>query len=290
MPSNLHTPESARGCLYVVATPIGHLEDITLRAISTLRQVDLIAAEDTRRTGRLLIAHGIENQMISYHEHNERQRTGVLIAKLENGAQIALVSDAGTPGVSDPGYRLVEAAVSRGIPVVPIPGVCAAVSALSVAGLPTDSFLFVGFPARRKAKRLQQLRQLAGVPQTLIFYQSPRRVLRFLEEAEEVLGDRPAVLARELTKRHEEFLRGSLTRLITQIKQRTAIKGECTLLVGGAQASDAPGQDLEAALIEALDRSGKSLSEAAKELARKFDLPRKEIYRKALALKTGRRD
>ncbi len=273
----------------MVATPIGHLEDITLRAIRTLKQVDLIAAEDTRHTKRLLAAHQIENHLISYHEHNEQQRTAELIRRLENGAAIALVSDAGTPTVSDPGYRLVEAAAARRIPIVPIPGVSAAITALSVAGLPTDSFTFVGFPLRKKAKRLQQLQQLANVPQTLIFYQSPRRVLSFLAEIKEAFGDRPAVMARELTKLHEEVLRGPLTRIIEQLEQRPEIKGECTLLVGGAENVEPTRQDLDTAIADALAQSDRSLSGLAKDLARRFGVPRKEIYDKALALKPGRK-
>jgi len=273
----------------VVATPIGHLEDITLRAIRTLKQVDLIAAEDTRHTKRLLAAHQIENHLISYHEHNEQQRTAELIDRLENGAAIALVSDAGTPTVSDPGYRLVEAAAARRIPIVPIPGVSAAIAALSVAGLPTDSFTFVGFPPRKKAKRQQQLQQLANLTQTLVFYQSPRRVLKFLTEVKEAFGDRPAVLARELTKLHEEIIRGPLTRILEQVEQRPEIKGECTLLVGGAEGPEPTPQDLDTAIADALARSDQTLSGLAKDLARRFGVPRKVIYDKALALKAGRK-
>jgi 16S rRNA (cytidine1402-2'-O)-methyltransferase len=289
MPLNSPTLDRAAGCLYVVATPIGHLEDITLRAIRILQQVDLIAAEDTRHTRRLLAAHHIQNQLISYHEHNEQQRTLELIDRLESGADIALVSDAGTPTVSDPGYRLVEAAAIRGIPIIPVPGVSAAITALSAAGLPTDSFTFVGFPLRKKAKRLQQLQQLVAFPQTLVFYQSPRRVLTFLKEVKEVFGDRPTVLARELTKLHEEFLRGPLIRIIEQLEQRAEIKGECTLLVGGAQAVEPTQQDLDMAIADALAQSDRSLSELAKDLARRLGVPRKEIYDKALALKAGRK-
>jgi len=287
MPLNSPTPDRAAGCLYVVATPIGHLEDITLRAIRTLQQVDLIAAEDTRHTRRLLAAHHIQNQLISYHEHNEQQRTTELIERLASGTAIALVSDAGTPTVSDPGYRLVAAAAARGIPIIPIPGVSAAITALSAAGLPTDSFTFVGFPLRKKAKRLQQLQQLAVVAQTLIFYQSPRRVLAFLAEVKEAFGDRPAVLARELTKLHEEFLRGPLTGIIELLGQRPEIKGECTLIVGGAQAVEPTRQDLDKAIADALAQSDRPLSELAKDLARRLGVPRKEIYDKALALKAG---
>jgi 16S rRNA (cytidine1402-2'-O)-methyltransferase len=289
MPLNSPTPDPAAGCLYVVATPIGHLEDITLRAIRTLKAVDLIAAEDTRHTRKLLAAHGIDGRLISYHEHNEQQRTAELIRRLEQGARIALVSDAGTPTVSDPGYRLVEAAAARRIPVVPIPGVSAAMAALSAAGLPTDSFTFAGFPPRKKSRRLAQLRQLAAVPHTLIFYQSPRRVPAFLTELKEILGDRPAVLARELTKIHEEFIRGSLTQIIEQIQARREVKGECTLLVAGAPPVAPAARDLDAAIAEALDRSEDSLSVLARELAQQWQVPRKEIYARALEIKSARR-
>lgn len=287
MPLNSPIHDTGPGCLYVVATPIGHLEDITLRAVRTLKEVDLIAAEDTRHTRKLLAAHGIENQLISYHEHNEQQRTAELILRLEQGTRIALVSDAGTPTVSDPGYRLVEAAAARQIPIVPIPGASAAVAALSAAGLPTDSFTFAGFPPRKKARRLAQLRQLAAVPHTLIFYQSPRRLPAFLAELKEVLGDRPAVLAREITKIHEEFLRGPLTRIIAQLEQRSEVKGECTLLVAGAPPAEPDPRDLDAAIADALARSDGSLSTLARDLSRRWNVSRKIIYAKALEIKSA---
>ena len=249
--------------------------------------MDLIAAEDTRHTRRLLAAHHIENQLISYHEHNESQRTTELIDRLNQGASIALVSDAGTPTVSDPGYRLVQAAAAKRIPIVPIPGVSAAVTALSAAGLPTDSFTFVGFPQRKKTRRLEHLRQLAAIPHTLIFYQSPRRVKAFLTELRDILGDRPAVLARELTKLHEEFLRGSLSRIIEELEQRADVKGECTLLVGAARDAAPAVQDLEAAIKMALEADPRPLGDLARDLARQFNLPRKVVYQKALALKGG---
>ena len=288
MPLNSPIRKPGSGCLYVVATPIGHLEDITLRAIRTLKEVDLIAAEDTRHTRRLLTAHQIQNQLISYHEHNEQQRTAELLDKLLQGAAIALVSDAGTPTVSDPGYRLVQAAAAQQILVVPIPGVSAAVTALSAAGLPTDSFTFVGFPARKKAKRLEQLQALAHVPHTLIFYQSPRRLSAFVDEVRAVFGDRPAVLARELTKLHEEFLRGSLSELLAELIERPQVKGECTLLVSGAPVTEPARQELEAAIVQALREPQASLADLSKALARRFQVPRKVVYQKALALKEKR--
>jgi 16S rRNA (cytidine1402-2'-O)-methyltransferase len=288
MPSSLPTRDPAGGCLYVVATPIGHLEDITLRAIRTLRQVDLIAAEDTRHTRRLLAVHQVETPLISYHEHNERQRTAELIERLIDGAAIALVSDAGTPTVSDPGYRLIQAAAAHHLRIVPIPGVSAVMTALSAAGLPTDRFTFVGFPQRRKTRRMEELQRLADIAHTLIFYQSPRRITAFLAEIKAVLGDRPAVLARELTKLHEEFLRGRLSDIIAQLAQRPEVKGECTLLVGGAQALPPSPQDLEAAIAASLAEPHGSLSDLARELGRRFQVPRQVVYQKALALKESK--
>jgi 16S rRNA (cytidine1402-2'-O)-methyltransferase len=290
MRSSSPTPEKIIGPgLFVVGTPIGNLADITLRALAVLAQVDLIAAEDTRHTRRLLAAHGIGNRLISYHEHNEVQRSAQLLARLIQGAAIALVTNAGTPTVSDPGYRLVQAAAAQGVPVIPVPGVSAAVAALSAAGLPTDQFTFVGFPARKKAKRIQQLKALAPWPHTLVFYQSPLRVLSLLQELHAILGDRDAVLAREMTKVHEEFLRGPLSTLIDAIAARGGVKGECTLLVAGASAAPAADADeVDAALRQALAAGDRSLNEIAKALAAQFRIGKKQLYDRALALK-GRR-
>ncbi|MCK5418905.1 MAG: 16S rRNA (cytidine(1402)-2'-O)-methyltransferase, partial [Desulfobacterales bacterium] len=200
-----------KGVLYVVATPIGNREDITLRALNILRDVDLIAAEDTRKTGNLLAHYQIKNRLISFYEHNEKKRTPEIIGKLLDGISIALVSNAGTPSISDPGYRLIEAAIANKITVSPIPGVSAATAAMSVSALPTDSFVFIGFLPRKKAKRQQFLNELAVEPRPVIFYESPKRILTLLEEIISCMGDRPAVLAREMTKLHEEFIRGSVS-------------------------------------------------------------------------------
>jgi len=286
VPLNSPTPESKPGVLYVVATPIGHLEDITLRALKVLRTVDLIAAEDTRHTRRLLAAHGIQKRLVSYHEHNERQRTGELIAQLNQGAHLALVSNAGTPAVSDPGYRLVAEAAAQGLTIVPIPGASAAIAALCASGLASDTFTFVGFPARKKAKRTLQLRQLAELPHTLIFYQSPKRLLEFLEELQTICGDRPAVLGREMSKVFEEFVRGRLSEIRAALGDREEIKGECTVRVGGAPQPDAPSEeDLRAALREALAERDRPLSEIAKDLARRFGLKKKVVYDQALQMR-----
>jgi 16S rRNA (cytidine1402-2'-O)-methyltransferase len=293
MHSSSPTPESGSqttpGALFVVSTPIGNLGDITLRALNTLKIVDAIAAEDTRHTRQLLTAHGIANTLISYHEHNEQKRTPELIDRLIRGQRIALVTNAGTPLISDPGYRLVLAAVNENIPVTPIPGVCAAVTALSVSGLPTDRFTFVGFPNRKKARRMEQLRELAHLPHVLVFYQAPRRLIPFMEELGETLGDRYAVVARELTKLHEEFLRGKLSEILAAIKQRDTVKGECTVAVSGAAPeSGDPEEGLDAALEEALKHAEGPLSATAKALARQFGISRKTVYEKALRLRGDR--
>ena len=197
------------GTLYIVATPIGNLEDITLRALRVLREVDWIACEDTRQTRKLLEHFGIAKPMVSYHEHNESGRAAELVERLTRGGSGALVSDAGTPLISDPGYRLVQAAIAAAIPVVPIPGASAAVSALSAAGLPTDAFRFCGFLPPKSSQRRKTLEQLKPETGTLIFYETPHRILEALEDVAAVMGSRPVVVARELTKLHEEFLRGT---------------------------------------------------------------------------------
>lgn len=274
------------GGLYVVATPIGNLDDITLRALKILQAVDLIAAEDTRHTARLLAHHRIRTPLISCHEHNEHHRCAELIRKIQCGSAVALVSDAGTPSVSDPGYRLVRAAVEQGLDIFPIPGASAAISALCASGLPTDAFVFVGFAPKKKGRRMDLLASLADDPRTLIFYESPRRVAMFLEEIRSEMGDRPAVLAREMTKLHEEFIRGSLSDIRTTLVDRVDVKGECTLLVAGAPAADRPSDDdLANALRNALDQPDVHLSSLAKDFARTTGLSRKTVYETALAIR-----
>jgi len=283
MPSNSPMDKSLPPGLYVVTTPIGNMADITLRALTVLAEVDLIAAEDTRHTRRLLAHHHIDNRLVSYHEHNEIERTATLIQELEAGAVIALVSDAGTPTVSDPGYRLVQAAAQRGIPIFPIPGVSAAITALSVSGLPTDQFTFVGFPSRKKNKRAEQLATLADLSHTLVFYQSPQRLMPFLHELVETFGDRPAMLGREMTKLHEEFIRGSLSDIIRALDRKETIKGECTLLVAGAAEAEPRGEEeIDAAIRKAVEDRQAPLSDIARDLAARFNLNRKRIYDQAL--------
>lgn len=271
--------------LYVVATPIGNLGDITLRAIEILGGVDLIAAEDTRHTARLLTHYGIQTPLVSCHEHNERQRSPDLIEKIRSGLSIALVSDAGTPSVSDPGYRLIRSAAKQGLPVYPIPGVSAAVTALSASGLPMDSFVFLGFAPKKQGKRQDLLESLVNESRTMVFYESPRRVTNLLKEIQNVMGDREAVLAREMTKLHEEFVRGSLSNIRSILADRQQIKGECTLLIGGDGGGTSVSEaDLVHAIRFELAQQGARVSILSKRLARKYRLPKKTVYEMALQI------
>jgi 16S rRNA (cytidine1402-2'-O)-methyltransferase len=271
--------------LYVVATPIGNLKDITLRALETLEGVDLIAAEDTRHTARLLHHYHIDTPLISCHEHNEQQRTPGLIEKIQAGLSVALVSDAGTPSVSDPGFRLIRSAVDNGLDVYPVPGVSAAISALSASGFPMDTFLFLGFAPKKPGKRLDLFRSLASEPRTLIFYESPRRVQRLLKEMLQVMGDRHLVLAREMTKVHEEFLRGRISQVLSNLDARHQIKGECTVLVrGNAEKESVSEQALADIILTELNRPGVHISSLSKTLAAKFGVSRKKVYEMALRI------
>jgi 16S rRNA (cytidine1402-2'-O)-methyltransferase len=273
--------EGPAGTLHVVATPLGNLEDITLRAIRVLRAVSLIACEDTRRTAVLLRAHGITTAVTSYFEHNERWKGEKILAALRAGRDVALVSDAGTPGVSDPGYRLVRDARAEGIPVVPVPGPSAAVAALSVSGLPTDRFLFVGFLPAKSAARRKAVEGLAAVRETLVFYESPVRVVASLTDMAEVLGDREAFLCREATKLHEEYTRGSLAELRESLAGRSSVKGELVIIVSGASESPRPSEPVEV-LFSRLVAEGLTRREAVKETARLLGLPAREVYRQVL--------
>jgi 16S rRNA (cytidine1402-2'-O)-methyltransferase len=281
------TDRTPFGTLYVVGTPIGNMGDITLRAISVLSDVDLIAAEDTRHTLRLLRHHGIEGELIAYHEHNEQERTPGLIDRIKAGASLALVSDAGTPTVSDPGYRLVHEAIAAGIAIVPIPGASAAVSALSASGLSTDAYIFIGFLPKKKGRRHALLNSLAREERTIILYESPRRLLALIDECLEMMGDRDAALARELTKLHEEFLRGSLSAIRTALRDRASIRGECTLLIGEKRSSEEEiseplRQELRTGLAQGL-----RLSELVRKVAEKHRLARKKVYEEALRIRDG---
>ena len=269
------------GLLYLVATPIGNLEDITYRAVRVLGESDLIACEDTRQTRKLLDRYGIHKPTISYHEHNEAERSQELAKRLEQGATIALVSDAGMPLVSDPGYRLVQAAVALGIPVQPVPGPSAALAALAASGLATDSFHFGGFLPAKDGQRARTLEELAGETATLIFYEAPHRILETLEAIERVLGPRPVVVARELTKIHEEFVRGTAAEVRAQLASRESIKGEITLLIGKAEEPAADARPLEEAVAD-LERAGTPRMDAIKQVARRRGLSKREVYDRLL--------
>ncbi len=265
--------------LYLVATPIGNLEDITLRALRVLREVSLIAAEDTRTTGRLLSHYAIETPLISYHDFSGEGRVAELVARLGAG-DVALVSDAGTPGLSDPGYRLVRAAIDAGIPVVPIPGPSAVTTALVASGLPTDRFLFLGFLPRRRSARRAALEAVASLPYTLVLYEAPHRVLDLLADAAAVLGDRPATVGRELTKRFEEIWRGPLSAALAHFQSDAGqVRGEFTLVIAGqdapAKAWDEPA--VRRALAEEL-AAGRSPREAAAAVAARSGWRKRAVY------------
>lgn len=271
------------GTLYLVAVPIGNLEDITVRALRILRSVPCIACEDTRRTAKLLGLLGVERpHLITVHDHNEGERAEAVLERLRGGQDIALVSDAGTPTISDPGFKLVRAATAAGLPVVPIPGVSAAITALCASGLPTDAFRFVGFLPQKQGARRRRLAELADARETLLIYASPHRLAAVLADLADAFGaDRPGVIARELTKRFEEFRRGTLAELVAD---PGVIRGEIVLVIGGAPPEAPPGEaDLEA-VITGLLAEGLSPSRAAKEAARRTGVRKSEAYRVAVAL------
>jgi 16S rRNA (cytidine1402-2'-O)-methyltransferase len=269
------------GILYIVATPIGNLEDITLRALRVLKEVDVIAAEDTRHTQILLRHHDIHTPLTSYHEHNEKTKAQELITRLARGQNIALVSDAGTPAISDPGFRLAVEAIHAGVRIIPIPGPSALTAVLSASGLPTDRFVFEGFLPARKMQRRERLQTLRDEPRTLIFYEAPHRLKDTLGDIHELLGNREAVLAREVSKIHEEFLRGPLSDLVRALGSGN-VRGEVTLILAGASGSPGVSEDrLKAEIIE-LKGKGLRVKEIAEVLGEKFGYPKKEIYRLAL--------
>lgn len=276
------------GVLYIVATPIGNLDDISLRAISILREAALIAAEDTRHSGQLLRHHGIDTPMVSCHEHNEQQRSEELVRRLEGGDDVALISDAGTPLISDPGYRLVRAARARGIRVSPVPGASSAIAALSAAGLPTDSFHFCGFLPSKGNERSARLRQWSALAGTLVLFESSHRIERLLGEIETIFEDRPCVVAKELTKLHERFLGGTAAEIGRQLAADAQLtKGEFVVMIdNGAlpQDRELQGGDFEllSILLDELN-----LSTAVKLATRLTGKNRNEIYQQALKLRGG---
>ena len=280
----------AGAALYLVATPIGNLEDITLRALRVLKEVDLIACEDTRQTQKLLNHFAISTRTTSYHEHNEREQSADLVRRMQEGSSVALVTDAGMPGISDPGYRLVTLAIEHGVPVVPLPGASAFLAALVASGMPTDSFRFNGFLPSKQGERRTALKAVKDSPRTQVFYEAPHRIIETLEDVCQILGNaRHVVVARELTKLHEEFLRGSASEVLEKLKKRESVKGEITLLIGRADEqadglADAPVRvtvrerveqimkeenvDEKAALKKVAKERGVSKSEAYRELQR----------------------
>jgi 16S rRNA (cytidine1402-2'-O)-methyltransferase len=271
------------GQLFIVATPIGNLEDTTQRALRVLREVDLVACEDTRHTQKLLNHFAIPTKAISYHEHNERARAEEICGSLESGKNVALVSDAGTPLISDPGFRIVQAAIDRGISVVPIPGASALVTALSASGLATDRFLFEGFLPPRSNARRQRLAELSAIHATLVFYEAPHRIAATLKDALDVLGNRAAVVARELTKLHEEFARGTLAELEERFSSQDTARGEIVLLISGqpAEATNGVATPVErlGERINELERDGVDSKDALKQAARELGIKRAEAYR-----------
>jgi len=276
------------GTLYVVATPIGNLEDITLRALRLLKEVDVIACEDTRRTRQLLDHYNITTPTVSYHEHNELTRAPELILRLEDGEDIALVSDAGMPVISDPGYRLVKLAVRHNIAVVPVPGPSALVATLAAAGLPVDQFRFVGFLPPKRLARQRFLRAL-GNERAVAFYEAPHRVVETLQDVLKNMGDRPLVLARELTKVHEEFLRGPTSEVLNLLKNKP-VKGEVTVLLGPAEnhaAPLAPSRSLQADLRRTMTKQGLDERAALKAVAKERGLSKSEAYRQWQSEKSG---
>jgi 16S rRNA (cytidine1402-2'-O)-methyltransferase len=282
-----------RGQLFLVATPIGNLEDMTLRGIRTLKEADLIACEDTRRTQKLLDHYSIQTRVISYHEHNEMTRAPELVLQMEEGMRIALVSDAGMPVISDPGYRLVRLAIRHDIAVTPVPGPSAFVAALAVAGLPLEPFRFLGFLPSKRRQRLTKLRELDSPSDTLIFYEAPHRIAEMLEDVLKTLGDRPVVIGREVTKLHEEFLRGCISEILVRVNRR-ALKGELTVLIGPAEPAQKQQPRLSLPSIrremeKLMTKQGMSEREALKALARSSHVSKSEIYRQWQAEKVKRR-
>lgn len=277
----------ATGTLYLCGTPIGNLEDITLRVLRILQHVDVIAAEDTRHTRKLLTAYDLQTPLLSLHEHNEQSRIPHIVQRLQEGQDVAVVSDAGMPGISDPGSALVQACVAAGLTVVPVPGPTALVTGLVASGLCTEGFVFEGFLPREAKRRRERLKALAAYPQTLIFYEAPHRLRRSLQDMLDAWGDRPATLARELTKLHEEFVRGTISELVAWCAA-SEIRGEFVVMVAGAELPpDEVGADEEEVRQRLMDlmRDGVSRRDAVRQVAVEANVPRRVVYDVALRLK-----
>jgi 16S rRNA (cytidine1402-2'-O)-methyltransferase len=268
------------GALFIVATPIGNLEDITLRALRVLREADLIAAEDTRKTRKLLSAYDIHRPLVSLYDQVERQKSSLLISRLLAGKNVAYVSEAGTPGISDPGYVLINCAIENGIDVVPIPGPSAVVAALSASGLPMNSFVFLGFPPSQISKRRKCFESLRHETRTAVIYESPRRVIELLSEMYEIIGNRKIVVSRELTKVHEEMLRGDLKGVLEQLKASGEIKGEVTVILGGAQEHkpEYSEEDILSLYSELVKNSSMSTRDIVISIAEKTGMSKKRVY------------
>ena len=287
LPGNLshnHAGLVPASALYLVATPIGNLEDITLRALRILKEVDLIACEDTRQTQKLLAHYGIPTRTVSYHEHNEMTKAAELVVDLESGAKIALVTDAGMPGISDPGFRLIALAIRHHVPVVPIPGASAFLAALVASGLPTDSFRFSGFLPAKSGQRRKLLESVLQSPRTQVFYEAPHRVLETLADVVELLGgDRHVVVAREVTKLHEEFLRGRAVDVLKQLEERGSVKGEITLLIAKSEISELRAANSEVSIGQRVKQimSDDRIDEKAalKKVAKERGIGKSEVYR-----------
>jgi 16S rRNA (cytidine1402-2'-O)-methyltransferase len=279
--SDTLSPYSMPGILYIVATPIGNLEDITLRALRVLKEVDVVAAEDTRHTQILLSRHDIRTPLTSYHEHNEKTKAQELVTRLARGQNVAVVSDAGTPAISDPGFRLVVQAIRAGVRIIPIPGASALTAVLSASGLPTDRFVFEGFLPAKKSQRREKLQTLRNETRTLIFYEAPHRLKEALDDIHELLGNREAVLAREVSKIHEEFLRGPVSELVRTLGGGE-MRGEVTLIISGSSGAPDVSEDRLKTEIRELKSKGLRVKEIAEVLGEKFGYPKKEIYRLAL--------
>ena len=287
LPAMKDVEVTRRATLYLVGTPIGNLEDITLRALRVLKEVDVIACEDTRQTQKLLNHYAITTRTTSYHEHNEIARSAELVKEIQEGASVALVTDAGMPGISDPGYRLITLAIQHHVPVVPIPGASAFLSALVASGLPTDSFRFSGFLPAKRGERRAALEEIKNSSRPQIFYEAPHRVVETLVDVVEVLGEsRPVVIAREVTKLHEEFLRGRAAEVLENLKSRETVKGEITLLIGKAEENNAQGAAGASLRLSVRQRVDQIMAEekvdekaALKKVAKERGVSKSEAYR-----------
>ncbi|MBA4349045.1 MAG: 16S rRNA (cytidine(1402)-2'-O)-methyltransferase [Thermodesulfovibrio sp.] len=268
------------GKLYIVSTPIGNLEDITLRALRVLKEVDVIAAEDTRHSIKLLNYYGISKPLISYWSEKEKVMTDEIIAKLRSGLSVALISDAGTPGISDPGAVLIKQAIEDGIQIIPVPGVSAVIAALSISGLSTEEFTFIGFLPSKTVQRQKKLQELQFVTRTLVFYEAPHRILETLSDMQEIFSERKAVLAKEITKMYEEILRGTMSEILHALKNRT-IAGEYVIVVEGRSVG---GITMDEALkeVKSIMKKGKGRKEAVKFVAEQYGLSKKELYDRSL--------